>query len=187
MPFRLAKIQDCACMRAIYAQYIDTPITFELPSEEEFARRIAAYLALYPCIVCTDNGKIIGYAYAHRQQEREAYQWNAELSIYLDASCTSRGIGKKMYAVLLEILRRQGIRTAYGVVTVPNAKSEGLHRALGFRQVGLHQNAGYKCGAWHDVAWFAKALGPYDDKPSPLLPVEKIPWEELAAILRHTV
>nr|WP_249318143.1 hypothetical protein [Yeguia hominis] len=27
----------------------------------------------------------------------------------------------------------QGIRTVYGVVTVPNEKSEGLHRALGFR------------------------------------------------------
>ncbi|WP_430472430.1 N-acetyltransferase family protein [Yeguia hominis] len=48
-------------------------------------------------------------------------------------NCLSHGIGKRLYRALFALLKLQGIRTVYGVVTVPNEKSEGLHRALGFR------------------------------------------------------
>lgn len=68
-----------------YAQYIETGITFEyeLPSREEFARRIREFGGTYPYLIWEEDGRIVGYAYAHRQAERAAYQWNAELSVYL--------------------------------------------------------------------------------------------------------
>ena len=138
-----------------------------------------------PYLVCEIDGKIVGYAYAHRQAERAAYQWNAELSVYLDRSCTSRGLGRRLYGALMDILRLQGIRTVYGCVTVPNEKSEGLHRALGFRRLGTYRSTGYKCGAWRDVAWFEKPIAPYDQNPEPIRPVEDIPAEALAAILKR--
>lgn len=69
------------------------------------------------------------------------------LSVYLDRSCTSRGLGRRLYGALIDILRLQGIRTVYGCVTVPNEKSEGLHQALGFRRLGTYRSTGYKCGA----------------------------------------
>ena len=34
---------------------------------------------------------------------------------------------------------------------LPNAASEGLHRAAGFTPVGVYRGVGYKRGAWHDV------------------------------------
>ena len=86
----------------------------------------------------------MGYAYAHRQAERAAYQWNAELSVYLDRSCTSRGLGRRLYGALIDILRLQGIRTVYGCVTVPNEKSEWLHQSLCFRRLGTYRITGYK-------------------------------------------
>ena len=136
--FRFAAPADSAALLKIYGEYLDTPITFEcaLPSEAEFAGRIAAVGREYPYLVCLEKGRIVGYAYAHRQAERAAYQWNAELSVYLDRSCTSRGLGRRLYGALIDILRLQGIRTVYGCVTVPNEKSEGLHQALGFRRLG---------------------------------------------------
>ena len=80
MNVRWARPQDSAALLRIYAQYIDTPVTFEytLPSENEFAARIGAISAEYPYLVCEEDGETLGYAYAHRQAEREAYQWNAE-------------------------------------------------------------------------------------------------------------
>jgi len=117
--------------------------------------------------------------------ERAAYQWNAELSVYLDRSCTSRGLGRRLYGALIDILRLQGIRTVYGCVTVPNEKSEGLHQALGFRRLGTYRSTGYKCGAWRDVAWFEKPIAPYDQNPEPIRPVGDIPAEALAAILKR--
>ena len=121
MEIRFAAEADAPALLAIYAQYIETGITFEyqLPTREEFARRIRDFGGTYPYLVCEENGCIVGYAYAHRQAERAAYQWNAELSVYLDRSCTSRGLGRRLYGALIDILRLQGIRTVYGCVTVP--------------------------------------------------------------------
>ena len=183
-PVRFAKPSDADALLNIYAQYIDTPITFEctLPSQTEFAERIASIGAFYPYLVWEEKGQVVGYAYAQRQKGREAYQWNAELSVYLDQTMTSNGIGKKLYLVLMELLRWQGIKNAYGGVTLPNAKSEGLHRSLGFRRLGTYHNTGYKAGLWHDVCWFEKTLSPYGKNPASVCPIHKISSEAFHAI-----
>lgn len=159
-----AKTQDTANIRfvtpadtetllAIYGQYIDTPVTFEytLPAPETFAARIAAISSVWPWLVCEENGTVTGYAYAHRLMEREAYQWNAGLSVYLDTASRSKGRGTALYRTLIDMLVLQNIRTAFGIVTLPNAASERLHESLGFSRTGLYRNTGYKCGKWHDV------------------------------------
>lgn len=186
MEIRFAAEQDSAALLQIYGQYIRTPVTFEyeLPSETSFARRIRDIAAAYPYLVCEEDGRIAGYAYAHRQAERAAYQWNAELSVYLDGAYTGRGLGKRLYGVLIELLRLQGVRTVYALVTVPNERSEGLHRRLGFRHMGTQRSTGYKDGAWRDVAWFEKAIAPYGADPAPLLPIGQVPAEQTAAVLR---
>ena len=189
MALRFASAADAAALLAIYGQYLDTPVTFEqdLPSEAEFARRIASYGGTHPYLVWEEGGRPVGYAYAHQLGERTAYQWSAELSVYLDRGWTARGIGRRLCGALLELLRLQGVRTAYGCVTVPNPASEGLHRALGFRTAGIWRSAGFKCGAWRDVAWFEKPLASYEPDPGPLLPIGAVPPAERAAVLaRHS-
>lgn len=164
---RFAAAADAAALLGIYGQYIDTPITFEcaLPSEEAFRRRVAEYGAACPYLVWEEDGRILGYAYAHRLGERAAYQWSAELSIYLGRDSTGRGLGRRLYGALMELLRLQGVRTVYGCVTLPNAGSEGLHAAMGFRLTGTWHRAGFKCGAWRDVGWFEKTIAPYMTPP----------------------
>lgn len=189
MTIRFATPADSAALRGLYALYIDTPITFEcdLPSEREFARRVEEVSRDYPYLVCEEQGRVIGYAYAHRAQAREAYQWNAELSIYLDPARTGRGSGTALYRALIALLRGQGVRTVYGVVTAPNPASEGLHRSLGFRHVGTWKNAGYKAGAWRDVAWFEKAIAPFAPDPAPFVPLSRVPREERERRLAEAV
>ena len=173
MTARFARAEDAPALLSVYAQYIDTPVTFEteLPSAAEFRARVEEILAFYPYLVLEEERKIVGYAYAHRQMERAAYGWNAELSIYLDGAHLSRGVGKKLYSALTEICALQGIKTVYAGITLPNPRSEGLHGSLGFRRVGVYRNTGFKNGAWHDVAWFEKQLAPYDVPPSPVRPI----------------
>ncbi|MEA4854518.1 MAG: GNAT family N-acetyltransferase [Christensenella sp.] len=186
-PIRFAMPADADALLNIYAQYIDTPITFEctLPSQTEFAERISAIGEFYPYLVWEEKGQVVGDAYAHRQKEREAYQWNAELSVYLDQTMTSQSIGKKLYLVLMELLRRQGIKNVYGGVTLPNAKSEGLHRSLGFRRLGTYHNTGYKSGLWHDVCWFEKKLSPYIQNPAQVCSIHEIPSEILETVINR--
>ncbi len=187
MEIGFAALQDAGELLAIYRQYIETPITFEcqLPTEEAFAERIRSISAGYPYLVCRENGRIIGYAYAHRQAERAAYQWNAELSVYLDRQVRGKGVGRRLYSALMELLRLQGIRTVYALVTMPNPASEGLHRSMGFHLMGVQKSTGYKDGAWRDVAWFEKAIGTYDELPAPPRPLREVLREQAMRVLEE--
>ena len=185
MDIRFATEQDAAGLLAVYAQYIDTSVTFEtaLPSAEAFAGRIRDIRRASPYLVLEDRGRVAGYAYAHRARERTAYDWYAELSIYLDRDHTGQGLGKRLYRLLTDLLALQNVQTAMGCVTVPNAASEALHRALDFRLAGVSYKAGYKNGAWHDVAWYEKVLGDYAVPPAPLVPFPETDPAAVAAVL----
>lgn len=176
MALRLARPEDAPALLAIYGQYIDTTITleYELPDEAEFTRRVATTLERYPYLVWEEDGVLLGYAYAHPERTREGYQWNAELSIYLDRSAVGRGLGTRLFGALLDLLTAQGVRTVYGVVTLPNPASEALHHAFGFHELGVHRNTGYKNGRWVDVVWFDRALSSYPQTPAPVIPLPQL-------------
>lgn len=185
---RMAKKEDAADILAIYEPYVrNTEITFEyeVPTLPEFTDRITDISTDYPYLVCTADGRIIGYAYAHRHMERAAYQWNAELSIYIDKAYQHLGIGKQLYGALIDILKLQNVKNVYGCVTHPNEKSESLHAYFGFTQIGIYKSAGYKCGAWHDVVWFEKSIGTHELSPVPLQSIQTIDKERIAAILKN--
>ena len=57
MLIRLATPEDSRTLLEIYAQYIETPITFEyaLPDEREFAARVRGISERYPYIICEEN------------------------------------------------------------------------------------------------------------------------------------
>ena len=160
---------DAQVLLDIYAPYVATPITFEneIPTVEEFARRIREIAAFYPYLVCEVEGRIVGYAYAHRQMERAAYQWNAELSVYIDAAFAGQGIGKQLYTRLIELLKQQ---TLYALITLPNEASIALHRSFGFQEVGVWRQTGYKCGRWHDVMWMDLHIASMEGEPEALEP-----------------
>ena len=178
---RFAVPDDADALRAIYAQYIDTSVTFEysLPSPEEFRRRMEDISAEYPYLVWEEDGVPLGYAYAHRYRERAAYRWGAELSVYLDRDARGRGLGARLYGALMALLRLQGIRTVYGVVTQPNEASDRLHTAMGFTVAGVVHNAGFKAGRWHDVTTYEKPIAPYDDEPAPPIRIRDVDPEEI--------
>lgn len=169
---RLASVEDAPAILAVYEPYISTPITFEetVPSPEEFRSRIAAICEGYPCLVAERDGRVLGYAYAHRQAERAAYGWNAELSVYLAPESRGCGLGRMLYATLIDLVREQGVKAAYALVTVPNAASEHLHATFGFQPMGVQQHAGYTCGAWRDVAWLVLPLAEFEADPKPVIP-----------------
>ena len=182
MGIRFAAEADAPALLAIYAQYIETGITFEyeLPSREEFARRIREFGGTYPYLIWEEDGRIVGYAYAHPEREREAYQFNTELSIYLDQAATGRGIGRRLYSALMDLLVLQGARTAYGVVTDPNPASERIHEKLGFTCVGREPHTAYKFG-WVGLSTWWLPLRKGNAAPEKTHP---LPAEQLAAILK---
>lgn len=145
----MAVMEDAPEILAIYEPYIrKTTITFEyeVPTVEAFRQRMAASIGCIPLSGMWNGRKNAAYAYAHRFQERAAYQWNAELSVYVDENCTGMGMGKALYQALIEILKCQNVKNAYALVTSPNEKSDALHKSMGFTLEGVSHNTGYKDG-----------------------------------------
>lgn len=167
MTIRDARRSDVPAMLAIYAPFVEhTAVSFEydVPTEAEFARRLEEHQAAFPWLVCEENGRVMGYAYAGRAFERAAYGWNAEISCYLAPELRGRGVGRRLYARIEEILTRLGYYKLFAVVTSANAPSVAFHRALGFRDAACFRNVGYKQGGWYDVLWLEKTLC---DRPDP--------------------
>ena len=186
---RTAREEDAAKLLEIYRPYVEkTAISFEyeVPSEEDFKQRIRSIAAEYPYFVCEMDDQIIGYAYAHRHMERAAYQWNAEISIYIRQGFTGKGLGKKMCQTLIELLRLQGIRNVFSCVTIPNERSAHLHQSMEFSTEGIFQQAGYKCGKWQTIAWFRKNIAPYTNEPAPFLPISRIAPQLIDEILEKS-
>jgi phosphinothricin acetyltransferase len=134
MSVRLASATDAEAIAAIYAPYVlETAISFEEtpPSGAEMAERIAAALPAFPFLVFEGGGEVLGFAYAGPHAERAAYRWSANVSAYVAAGAQRQGVGRALYGELFGCLRRQGYHALFAGITLPNAKSVGLHEAMG--------------------------------------------------------
>jgi L-amino acid N-acyltransferase YncA len=168
---RIARADDAAAIHAIYApSVIGSAITFEteLPGTEAMRQRIVNRLQHYPWLVWEERGEVLAYAYATRFRERAAYDWIAETSIYVHANAQRRGIARRLYGVLLDVMRFQGINQAVGVITMPGDISVSLHEAMGFTAAGVWRKSGYKLGQWWDVGVWQKELQTPANPPVPL-------------------
>ena len=186
---RLAKISDSKAIVDIYKPFIEnTTITFEyeVPTVEEFESRMEEIQRIYPWFVAEIDKKIVGYAYASKYNKRAAYDWAVDFAIYIDPKYHRKGIGKGLYHALLNTLKLQGFNNAYALVTSPNFKSEQIHKALGFTEMGKAKNVGYKMGKWLDVTTFELQFGEHVDNPAkPKCIYEVINTEEYKKILRE--
>ena len=170
---RIARDEDAAAIHTIYApSIIDGVATFEtvLPGVETMRERIQTRLQHYPWLVWDEGSEVLAYAYAGRFRERAAYDWIAETSIYVRADAHRRGIARRLYGTLLDVMRLQGINQAVGVITLPGEVSVVLHESMGFSPAGVWRNAGYKLERWWDVGVWQKELQAVMCPPHPVTP-----------------
>lgn len=163
LTLRKAVEEDGATLAAIYAPYVlDTVISFEAvpPTAEEFGGRIANCLPNYPWLVAELDGQAAGYAYAGPHSGRAAYNWSADISVYLAPGHQRRGIGRSLYDALIALLRHQGYHALFAGITLPNEASVAIHSAIGMRRVGIYREVGFKFGQWHDVMWMGMTISP---------------------------
>lgn len=175
---RFAEDNDAFGILDIYSPYVSySSVTFEctVPRPFEMKRRINTVKNKHAWLVCEKDGVVAGYAYAHSLFPREAYEWSAELSVYIRDDYQRCNIASALYYALIEILKKQGFCTAFARIVVPNEKSVAFHSAFGFTQCGYLKRAGYKLGSWHDVMIFEKPLADdYSHPPKPIKPFSEL-------------
>lgn len=163
---RPAEADDFEAIATITNAYIPTAIHFgyqPVPAAE--LRALWQGSRQHPWWVAVDDGAVVGYAKAGTWRSRDAYRWTAEVGLYVAIDRHRRGVGRALYTTLLADLALRGFRSAVGGITLPNPASVGLHVALGFEHVGTVRDAGWKLGAWHDVAFYQRRLATGTDGP----------------------
>jgi phosphinothricin acetyltransferase len=188
---RCAENSDAAAIAAIYAPYVrDTPVSFEIepPTAEIMRQRIATTLATHPWLVADHGGEIVGFACAGKHSERAGYRWTVDVTVYVSGARRHIGVGRALYAVLLDVLRRQGFRSAFAEIVLPNSGSVRLHETAGFKPVGIHHDVGFKLGAWRDIGYWRLGLAEGSASPAELIPFAIFrETPEFAGLLRQPV
>ena len=166
-------MDDAERVAEIYNHYVTHDIaTFEVDEigGAVMANRIAAVQAAeLPWIVATDALGVVGYAYASPFQPRAAYRHTLTVSVYLDRAERGHGLGRSLYVELLERMAHvtggphAPVRSAVGVIALPNDASVALHESLQFTRVGTLTDAGHKFERWIDVGYWQRSFGPRAD------------------------
>jgi phosphinothricin acetyltransferase len=153
---------DVPAMNAIYNVYIvDSHVSFDLEpwSDEKrldwFRSRIADG---YPFYIAGDGAAIIGVSWAGPWRDKKAYRGSVESTVVLAPGSDGRGIGTTLYTTLLDALRSEGFHRAYAIIALPNESSIALHRKLGYREIGVLDEAGFKDGKYHSTMLMELAL-----------------------------
>lgn len=157
MNIRQVKLEDAAQVAEVYNYYIqNTHHTFENEplSADEMEKRIAATMENHPYLVAEEDGEILGYAFASQFRLREAYEFSAEVSIYVRNEAKQRKIGTQLYVQLFDQLAETDVHAIVAGIALPNDASINFHERLGFEKVAHFKAIGYKLGRWIDVGYW---------------------------------
>lgn len=181
---RQATPSDAEGIRGIYSHYVtDTAVSFEfeVPSEEEFRRRIVNTLKKYPYLVAESKGKIVGYAYASEFKGRPAYAPSVETTVYIDPEYQRKGIGRAFYENLERMLRWQNVRLMCACIAYNEEEDEHLnhdsirfHESIGFSEVGRFESCAYKFGRWYGIVWMTKSIFSDRNPPKEFVPLSSM-------------
>lgn len=161
---RDASEDDASAITAIFAEEVrhgTASWAYEPPSEEEMLEKLRGLQAQgYPFLVAEINGRIAGYTYASAYRPRVGYRFLVENSIYVDADFRGKGLARALMQALIDQCTDLGYRQMIAVIgDSANHPSIGLHRSMGFEQVGLLPNIGYKFDRWLDSVLMQRPLG----------------------------
>ena len=161
LSIRPVKISDADFCLSLYSKHVvASAVSFELeaPSLEEFSNRIDSISKRFPYLIAEENGTLLGYTYASAYRDRLAYQWNVEVSIYVENQNKKSGVATKLYTELFSELKRIHICKAFAVIALPYDASVGFHHKMGFEKFATYKNVGFKLNEWHDVLWMEKMI-----------------------------
>lgn len=152
---RQAEEKDIPAITGIYNGYIlQTTICFaeEPVPEEEMLRQMRWILSLgCPYLVWEEEGKVMGFCYAHPWKEKSAYRKTLETTVYVAPEAVKHGIGMRLMQRLISESREQGFHALIACITEGNLPSTRMHERLGFGRKSAFEEVGMKFGRWLGV------------------------------------
>jgi L-amino acid N-acyltransferase YncA len=105
----------------------------------------------YPIIVAEKDGRVVGWGRLSPWSPRRAYDRTVENSVYVHRDFRGQGIGKLLLVELIRLGREAGLGVIIARITHENPGSIAMHKAHGFRDIGVMHRVGEKFGRLLDV------------------------------------
>lgn len=160
---RPATAADLAGIVEIYNHYVvHTPVTFDLePVTVESRRQWFGQFGEkgpHRLLVAEAGGRVVGYAGTHQFRAKAAYDTTVETTIYIAPDSVGSGLGRALYAALIDALASAEVHMLVAGITLPNEASVARHERFGFRLAGVLHQVGRKFGRYWDVGWYEREL-----------------------------
>lgn len=167
MLIRGARTEDLVGITEIYNEAIENTLAAWNETPVTVANR-AAWLSEQrrlenPVLVAIRTNKngdkvVAGFASYSQWRPWEAYRYTVENSVYVEAEHRGSGVGRRLMEALIIEAQKAGKHVMVAGIEAGNVQSIGLHRKLGFEQVGEFSQVGTKFGLWLDLVFLQRAL-----------------------------
>jgi L-amino acid N-acyltransferase YncA len=147
---RPLRADDWAAILRIYAEGIETGnATFEteLPTRADLDAR---WLSGHRWIA-EDHDEVAGWTAISPVSARPCYAGVGETSVYVAASARGRGVGRSLLRQQVTAADESGLWTLQTAIFPENEASIELHRAAGYRVVGVRERIAQHYGRWRDT------------------------------------
>jgi L-amino acid N-acyltransferase YncA len=150
---------DATAVLAIYQAGMDAGnASFEdtAPTWEAFD---AGKLPDHRHVAVDPDGTVLGWVAISRVSARQVYAGVVEHSVYVNPAAQGRGVGRALLDALIASTEAAGIWTIQSGIFPENTASRALHRAAGFREVGIRERIGRHVGQggrWRDVVFIER-------------------------------
>ncbi len=155
---RLATPNDAAAIAAIWnTAILNTTITFN-PDPKSAADVAALITETNPCLVYEDADRVLGFARYFPFRGGRGYVHTVELTVMLHDDAQGHGAGRALVNDLCELAQKAGKRSMFAGCSAENPGAVAFHAKLGFEQLAILPQVGFKFGRWIDLVLMQKRL-----------------------------
>lgn len=159
---RPARSEDAAAIAEFWNPIIrDTLVTFN-PQEKSVTEIQASIrdksVLGHGFLVWDEGGRVLGFASYGQFRSGAGYSRAMEHTIILSPQAHGRGIGRRLMCAIEDHARNRGHHIMVGGISGGNPAGRAFHAALGYREVGVLPEAGFKFGSYHDLILMQKIL-----------------------------
>jgi L-amino acid N-acyltransferase YncA len=149
-------------IREIYNYYVQhTTVTFhaELLDDSEMKSILFFKNSRFSSFtILNATNQVVGYLILGYYKPRQAYDFTAEVTIYLHPDWIGKGIGKKAMEYVENIAKEREFHALLGVICAENETSIAMFKKFGYWECACFKEVGRKFNRWLDVVVYEKIL-----------------------------